>query len=69
LICRGWIIWFGRTPAAFTGGANTLRGREILVRMSGVYGLMTNMLYGTGMRLMECVRLRVKDVILNGARF
>jgi integrase len=24
--------------------------------------LMANMLYGTGMRLMECVRLRVKDV-------
>ncbi|ANJ68048.1 integrase [Halothiobacillus diazotrophicus] len=34
----------------------------ILHRMSGTYGLMTSMLYGTGMRLMECVRLRVKDV-------
>ena len=30
--------------------------------MSGVYGLMARLLYGTGMRLMECVRLRVKDV-------
>ncbi len=36
--------------------------REVLVRMKGMYGLMANMLYGTGMRLMECVRLRVKDV-------
>lgn len=36
--------------------------RAILVRMSGTYGLMANLLYGTGMRLMECVRLRVKDV-------
>jgi integron integrase len=36
--------------------------REVLVRMKGVYGLMANLLYGTGMRLMECVRLRVKDV-------
>ena len=36
--------------------------REILVRMTGVYGLMATLLYGTGMRLMECVRLRVKDV-------
>lgn len=36
--------------------------REVLMRMKGVYGLMANMLYGTGMRLMECVRLRVKDV-------
>jgi integron integrase len=34
----------------------------VLTRMSGVYGLMAHLLYGTGMRLMECVRLRVKDV-------
>ncbi|MFZ1444581.1 MAG: integron integrase [Candidatus Dechloromonas phosphoritropha] len=34
----------------------------ILDRMSGVHGLMARLLYGTGMRLMECVRLRVKDV-------
>jgi integron integrase len=36
--------------------------REVLVRMQGVYGLLANLLYGTGMRIMECVRLRVKDV-------
>ncbi|OZB74663.1 MAG: integrase [Halothiobacillus sp. 14-55-98] len=36
--------------------------RAVLDRMSGVYGLMASLLYGTGMRLMECVRLRVKDV-------
>ena len=36
--------------------------RMILDRMSGTYGLMANLLYGTGMRLMECVRLRVKDI-------
>ena len=36
--------------------------RAILDRMTGVYGLMVRLLYGTGMRLMECVRLRVKDV-------
>jgi integron integrase len=36
--------------------------RLILNGMSGTYGLMANLLYGTGMRLMECVRLRVKDV-------
>ena len=34
----------------------------VLGRMSGTYGLMARLLYGTGMRLMECVRLRVKDV-------
>jgi integron integrase len=36
--------------------------RLILDGMSGTYGLMANLLYGTGMRLMECVRLRVKDI-------
>ncbi len=36
--------------------------RAVLDRMRGTYGLMGRLLYGTGMRLMECVRLRVKDV-------
>lgn len=35
--------------------------RAVLTLMSGTYGLMANILYGSGMRLMECVRLRVKD--------
>ena len=34
----------------------------VLNRMSGVYGLLARLLYGTGMRLMEVIRLRVKDV-------
>jgi integron integrase len=36
--------------------------KAVLERMDGVYRLMAALLYGTGMRLMECVRLRVKDV-------
>ncbi|MBP1152803.1 integron integrase [Methylocaldum sp. RMAD-M] len=36
--------------------------QAVLACMDGVYGLMARLLYGTGMRLMECVRLRVKDV-------
>jgi integron integrase len=35
---------------------------RLLGCMSGVYALLAQLLYGTGMRLMECVRLRVKDV-------
>lgn len=35
---------------------------RILERMDGTYGLMARLLYGTGMRLMECCRLRVKDI-------
>ncbi len=34
----------------------------VLERMEGTYSLMARLLYGTGMRLMECCRLRVKDV-------
>lgn len=36
--------------------------KAVLEQMSGTYHLMAALLYGTGMRLMECVRLRVKDV-------
>jgi integron integrase len=36
--------------------------RAVLDRMDGTHGLMARLLYGTGMRLMEGVRLRVKDV-------
>lgn len=36
--------------------------RRVLDRMDGIYGLMARLLYGSGMRLMECCRLRVKDV-------
>jgi integrase len=32
--------------------------------MSGIYQLMAKLLYGSGLRLMECLRLRVKDVDL-----
>lgn len=35
---------------------------SVLDRMEGTHGLMARLLYGTGMRLMEVVRLRVKDV-------
>jgi integron integrase len=36
--------------------------QAVLAGMSGTTALMGRLLYGTGMRLMECVRLRVKDV-------
>jgi integron integrase len=35
---------------------------QLLALMDGRFGLMASLLYGSGMRLMECVRLRVKDV-------
>jgi len=35
---------------------------RVLTAISGTYGLMAKIIYGCGLRLMECVRLRVKDV-------
>jgi integron integrase len=34
----------------------------LLQRLQGTHGLMAALLYGTGMRLMECIRVRVKDI-------
>lgn len=36
----------------------------LLSRLQGVNWLMASLLYGAGLRLMECVRLRIKDVDL-----
>ncbi|MDZ4202071.1 MAG: integron integrase [Gallionella sp.] len=47
-----------RLPSVLTRAEVSL----VLERMEGTYSLMARLLYGTGMRLMECVRLRVKDV-------
>jgi integron integrase len=34
----------------------------LLDQLTGTYQLMARLLYGSGLRLMECIRLRVKDV-------
>ena len=47
-----------RLPVVLTRGEVL----HLLEPMEGVYRLMASLLYGTGMRLMECLRLRVKDV-------
>ena len=36
--------------------------RSVLARLDGRDHLMASLLYGAGLRLMECVRLRVKDI-------
>jgi integron integrase len=36
--------------------------KRVLSRISGTHHLMASLLYGAGLRLMECVRLRVKDL-------
>lgn len=39
--------------------------KAILANMSGDYQLMAQILYGSGLRLMECLRLRIKDIDFN----
>ena len=36
--------------------------KAVLSQLDGVYWLISVLMYGTGMRLMECLRLRVKDL-------
>ncbi|OGO40290.1 MAG: integrase, partial [Chloroflexi bacterium RBG_16_57_9] len=38
--------------------------RRVLGHLSGAHQLMAKLLYGSGLRLMECLRLRVKDIDL-----
>ena len=47
-----------RLPTVMTKGEVS----HVLTAMSGIYGLMAKLIYGCGLRLMECVRLRVKDI-------
>ena len=41
---------------------STREVREILAQMTGTTRLMAALIYGTGMRVNECVQLRVKDI-------
>jgi integron integrase len=47
-----------RLPVVLTAGETA----AVLARIPGVQGLVTRLLYGTGMRLMEALRLRVKEI-------
>jgi integron integrase len=47
-----------KIPVVFT----CKEARAVLDELAGDYRLMAELLYGSGLRLMECVRLRVKDI-------
>ena len=47
-----------RVPVVFTRG----EVEQVLSRASGIHHLILSLLYGTGMRLSECLSLRVKDL-------
>ncbi len=55
------LVWARRTkhlPVVFTRDET----RAVIGQLSGNYRLMALLLYGSGLRLMECLRLRVKDI-------
>lgn len=51
-----------RRPVRLPVVLTRAEAHRLLAGMTGTHQLMASLLYGTGMRLMECVRLRVKDV-------
>jgi integron integrase len=59
-----WMQEIGRpqTPARLPTVLSRDEVERLLAAMTGVPGLVARLLYGTGMRKMECLRLRVKDV-------
>jgi integrase len=51
-----------RRPARVPVVLTEAEVRAVLAQRDGRHALMAGILYGAGLRLMECVRLRVKDV-------
>ena len=47
-----------RLPVVLT----KVEAQQVIAQMSGLHQMMAKLLYGSGMRLMECLRLRVKDI-------
>ena len=51
-----------KSPKRFPSVLTKEEVHQVLDAMSGTYMLMAKLLYGSGLRLMECLRLRVKDI-------
>ncbi len=51
-----------KTPKRLPVVLNRDEIQAILSRLTGTHWLVASLLYGTGMRIMECLRLRVQDV-------
>lgn len=60
----GWVEGFERAkrPARLPVVLTPAEARAVLAQLEGTKWLMAGLLYGCGLRLMECLRLRVKDV-------
>jgi integron integrase len=66
----GWLdrVERAKKPARLPVVLSREEVRRLLSHMSGTSRLMASLLFGSGLRLMECVRLRVKDVDFAYAR-
>lgn len=51
-----------KTPKRLPVVLNRDEVQAILSRLTGTHWLIASLLYGTGMRIMECLRLRVQDI-------
>ncbi|MCP5133688.1 MAG: integron integrase [Gammaproteobacteria bacterium] len=60
----GWLdnMEHAKRPARLPVVLTAAEVRTVLAHLEGRHRLMANLLYGGGLRLMECVRLRVKDL-------
>lgn len=60
----GWLdgMEHAKRPARLPVVLTATEVRAVLAYLDGRHRLMANLLYGSGLRLMECVRLRVKDL-------
>jgi integron integrase len=66
----GWLdhVERAKKPARLPVVLTRAEVRRIFAQLHGTMKLMAGLLYGSGLRLMECVRLRVKDVDLGYLR-
>jgi len=66
----GWLegVERAKTPARLPVVLTRDEVHKIFAHLQGTHRLMAGLLYGSGLRLMECVRLRVKDVDLGYLR-
>lgn len=66
----GWLtqVQRARKPARLPVVLSRDEVHKIFAHLHGAPRLMSGLLYGSGLRLMECVRLRVKDVDFGYAR-
>lgn len=62
----GWLddVTHAKRPARLPVVLTVPEVQAVLARLDGQHWVMASLLYGSGLRLMECLRLRVKDLEL-----